>query len=274
VDIEKPGDIVLVVDRTGSMGSDDMDALEDASLTFLEGLSPALHDVALGTLGRSNPSWSCPTRASSNASSGPWVPVGLSNDYDLTDNDPPDNPVDLNASSNLVKGITCLPKSSTGTNLGDPLKAAGDHLVANGRPDVPNAVVFMTDGEANKPYSNGNCNYAKTKAAEVKSAGVIVVTIAYRLQGVDCEGTPATTVLADMASDPATGPATADDGGDGPGGLPGGCENAPEIASENADGDLFFCAPEPGQLSAVFSSASDAIQAMFSDRTILIKPPA
>jgi hypothetical protein len=273
-EIDAPGDIALVVDRTGSMGNADMNALVAASRTFLEGLTPSLHDVALGTLGRSNPNGSCPTRASTNANSGPWVAVGLRNDYDLTDNDPPDNPPDLNVSSDLVRGINCLPKSSTGTNLGDPLKAAGDHLVANGRPDVPNAVVFMTDGEANKPYSNGNCNYAKTKASEVKSAGVIVVTIAYRLQGVDCEGTPATTVLADMASDPQSGPPTADDGGDGPGGLPGGCENAPEIASENADGDLFFCAPSPGQLSAVFSSASASILAEFSDRTILIRPPA
>lgn len=279
VDIKAPGDIALVVDRTGSMGSDDMAALVDASKVFLEGLTPSLHDVALGTLGRSNPSWSCPTRASTSATSGPWVPVGLTNDYDLTDNDPPDNPPNLNTSSTLVKGINCLPKSSTGTNLGDPLKAAGDYLVANGRADVPNGVVFMTDGEANKPNYSGNCNYAKSKASEVKSNGVIVVTIAYRLEGVDCEGTPATQVLADMASDPQSGPATADDGGDGPGGLPGGCDpsvpnGAAAIASENADGDLFFCAPEPGQLSAVFTSASDSILAEFSDRTVLIRPPS
>ncbi|MEE8375763.1 MAG: hypothetical protein V3S26_05540 [Acidimicrobiia bacterium] len=101
-----------------------------------------------------------------------------------------------------------------------------------------------------------------------------VVTIAYRLQGVTCEGVPATTILADMASDPASGTVSSDDGGDGSGGLPGGCATQASIDSENADGDLFFCAPEPGQLSTVFTQASKAILAEFSDRTILVRPPA
>ncbi len=269
-----PGDIALVVDRTGSMRPQDVSALQSASNAFLEGLDTSLHDVALGTLGRSNPSSTCPTRPSTSGSSGPWIPVGLTNDYDLTDNTPPDNPPNLNASSELVQGISCLTTSSTGTNLGDPIEAAGNYLVANGRPEAADGVVFMTDGEANEPFGSGNCNYAETKALGVKSLGVIVVTIAYRLQGVDCEGTPATTVLADMASDPLSGVPTADDGGDGPLGLPGGCATPPSISSENADGDLFFCAPDPGQLAAVFHAASGAILAEFSDRTLLIRPPS
>ena len=111
-------------------------------------------------------------------------------------------------------------------------------------------------------------------SAAAKAADVVVVTIAYRLQGVDCGNDLATRVLADMASDPADGPATADDGGDGPGGLPGGCEDTAAIASENADGDLFFCAPEPGQLSAVFTSALDAILIQFANKTSLVRPPS
>lgn len=131
----------------------------------------------------------------------------------------------------------------------------------------------MTDGEANQPYGSGNCSYAVTQADQVKAMDVVVVTIAYRLQGVDCEGTRATTILADMASDPAAGSSTADDGGDGSGGLPGGCETQASIDSENADGDMFFCAPEPGQLPAVFEKASTAILAELSTRTFLLKPP-
>lgn len=275
-DIDLPGDIVLVVDRTGSMRSQDLTALKAAANSFLEGLDTTLHDVALGTIGRtkSSPPSSCPTQASTSRTSGPWVPIGFTNDYDLTDNDPPDNPPNLNTSSDLVKGINCLSSSSTGTNLGDPMAAAGAYANASGRADVPKGVVFMTDGQANQPYSYGNCSYAVTNAGQVKGSGVAVVTIAYRLQGVDCEGTPATTILADMASDPASGPTTADDGGDGPGGLAGGCLTQTSIDSENADGDLFFCAPEPGQLSAVFTQASKAILAEFSERTILVKPPA
>lgn len=269
-EISTDGDIALVVDRTGSMGAADVAALQAASLSFLEGLDTTKHYVALGTLGRSNPSLTCPTRPSSSDSSGPWIPVGLSNDYDLTDNDPPDSPVDLNSASDIVKGINCLTNSSTGTNIGDPIEAAGDYLVANGRTDVPAGIVFMTDGEANRPTGSGSCDYAALKAESVKANNVAIVTIAYRLQGVDCGGTPATTVLANMASD--SDVTTADDGGDGPGGLPGGCLTAASIASENADGDLFFCAPDAGLLSSVFASASEGILAVFSENTSLIRP--
>jgi hypothetical protein len=279
-EINAPGDIALVLDRTGSMRAEDVTALKGASRAFLEGLSPSQHHVALGTIGRTSGSpGSCPTTPSGSGSSGPWIPVGLSDDYDPTDNDPPDNPPNLNNSSALVRGIDCLSTSSTGTNLGAPMDAAGNYLIANGRPNVPGGVVFMTDGEANEPFASGNCNYALTEASEVKATGIIVVTIAYRLQGVSCEGTAATTILANMASDPESGVPTLDDGGDGSGGLPGGCNpdvpNGPQsITSENADGDLFFCAPEPGLLSQVFRRASSAILAQFAEKTILVKPPA
>jgi hypothetical protein len=274
-EISVPGDIALVLDRTGSMRPQDVTALKGASLAFLEGLSPSSHQVALATIGRTSGSASsCPTQPSTSPNSGPWVPIPLSDDYDLTDNDPPDSPPNLNASSELVRGINCLSTSSTETNLGDSIHAAGFYLVDNGRPDVPDGVVFMTDGEANQPTSSGNpCSYAQTRAQQVKSAGVIVVTIAYRLQGVDCGTALATTVLANMASDPESGVATLDDGGDGPGGIPGGCETAQSVNGENADSDLFFCAPDPGLLSSVFSKASAAILAQFSERTILVKPP-
>ena len=266
-EISVPGDIALVLDRTGSMQPGDVTALKNASRAFLEGLSPSRHHVALGTIGRTSGSpGACPTTPSGNPNSGPWVPIGLTDDYDLTDNDPPDSPPSLNMSSDLVRGIECLSTSSTGTNLGDSIFAAGDYLVDNGRPDVPAGVVFMTDGEANEPFGSGNCDHAEQRAQSVKGSGVIVVTIAYRLQNVDCEGTPATTVLATMASDPESGVPTADDHG--------GCVSAASVTAENSDGDLFFCAPDPGLLSSVFSQASSAILAQFAERTILVKPPA
>jgi len=201
---------------------------------------------------------------------------GVAAFYDLTDNDPPDSPPSLNLSSDIVRAINCLSTSSTGTNLGDPMAAAGAYLVANGRPDVPNGIVFMTDGEANQPYGSNsvNCDYAKTKATQVKQSGVVVVTIAYRLQGVNCGSDLATAVLADMASDPQNASPTSDDGGDGPGGLPGGCNTAASIDSENADGDHFLCAPDPSQLSEIFIAASKTILAEFSVRTVLIRPPS
>lgn len=274
VETATEADLALVVDRTGSMRPQDIDALKTAAQIFYELLSPADHDVALGTIGRSeSTSSSCPTSPSSDENSGPWIPVGLRNDYDLSDNDPPDTPPSLNSASRLVSGITCLSSSSTGTNLGDPIWAAGDHLLTYGRLDVAKGIVFMTDGKATKPDSSTACAYAKSQAQLVENQDISIVTIAYRLQGVNCGGEPATTVLAAMASDPPNGPATADDGGDGPGGLPGGCTTASSIASENADGDNFLCAPDETELATVFVSATTTILADLDDKTHLIKLP-
>ena len=274
VAVTAEADIALVVDRTGSMRSQDIVALKIAAQVFYELLHPSVHDVALGTIGRSQSTTSaCPTAPSSNQNSGPWIPVSLRNDYDLTDSDPPDSPPALNAASRLVSGMSCLGSSSTGTNLGDPIWAAGDHLLTFGRPGVANGIVFMTDGQATKPISSTACAYAKSQAQLVEDQDIAIVTIAYRLQGVDCNGEPATTVLAAMASDPLNGPATTDDGGDGAGGLPGGCNTTASIASENADGDNFLCAPDETQLSAVFLSATNALLSDLDDHTHLIKLP-
>lgn len=259
-EIDVPGDIVMVLDRTGSMRPEDLTALDAAARVFLQGLNPGVHEVGLGTIGRSDPIPICPSQPSPNENVGPWIPVGLDDDFQ-------------SPTSDIVRAIDCLSSSSTGTNLGDPMAAAGAHLASSGRAEAPNGVVFMTDGEANRGTGNP-CLHAKNQATQVKAAGTVVVTIAYRLQGVNCGIEPATTVLADMASDPQNGPVTADDGGDGAGGLPGGCESAAAIASENADGDHFLCTPEPGQLAAIFAEAASTILAEFSDRTILVRPPS
>jgi hypothetical protein len=270
-----PAEIALVVDRTGSMSPGDRAAAIAASEVFLEGLAPSLHDVALGTIGRSESgSPSCPTEPSDDKNSGPWIPVSLRNDYDITDNSPPDNPPDLNSASQLVEGIACLDRSSTRTNLGDPVAAAGSHLLNFGRPDVPNGIVFMTDGAANEPSGSSSCAYAKAQAQLVEQADITIITIAFRLQGVSCGSELATAVLADMASDPLIGPASADDGGDGPGGLPGGCSSPASVAGENTDGDHFLCAPNAGQLTEVFIAASTALTSDLGDRTRLVRLPS
>lgn len=270
-----PADIVLLVDRTGSMRPQDMAALKAASEAFLEGLTPTLHHVALGTLGRSKnaPSPGCPTEPSSSKTMGPWIPVGLRADYDLTDNYPPDSPPNLNPVSQLVAGIGCLPQSSTGTNLADPIAAARAYLLANGRPGVAKGIVFLTDGEANESLAGAPCPQAKIEAQVTEDAGISIVAIAYRLQGVSCGSEPATTTLATMATNPGGGVVTADDGGDGPGGTPGGCLDAASAALENADGDHLFCSPDAADLLAVFDAASQALLNDLDTHTKLVRIP-
>jgi hypothetical protein len=274
-----PIDFAMVADRTGSM-SGYYDELGAGMQELLKALDPAYHSVALGTISMSSttaPS-SCPTRANPSVqsgghwvSSGTWMPVGFSSDYQVT---PATSPPTLNVNSALVKGVNCIAggdSSGTGTWLAAPLKAAADYLVANGRATANKAMIFETDGEPNEsnvtdvPYgsSNGNtaCTNAQTQATNAKSAGILVVTIAFRLVGTRCDGSTSgssptvTSVLASMASPEAPGVPSADDGG----GLGAGCNTAAKVSAENTDGDYFFCTsgtPSATDLQAIYRTAA------------------
>lgn len=269
-----PIDMVVVGDRTGSMGTA-ITSLEDAMKGLLEYLTPSQHRVALGTIGRSSstaPS-SCPSQPSTSGSSGPWIPVGFSSTYDNTDVDPPSSPPVLSPTDPLARAVDCIgdASSSTGTYLAAPMRAARELLQgATARPaPVRKAIIFMTDGEPNEstnpgggyPYSsNGTtaCNNAVNEASSAKSAGILVVTIAFRLEGVRCNGSGSALVterLATMASPRPDGTASKDDGG----GAGGGCDTTAEVNGENADGDFFFCTPTPSALAPIFQTAAAAI---------------
>ncbi len=288
-----PLDLVVVGDRTGSMGSG-ITALRDAVMGMLTILDPNTQQVALGTIGESaSPANgngnvappNCLSKPASAKASGLWVPVGFSKNYLNAD-------TSVNTTTSpLGMAARCLgdANSGTGTYLAAPFRTARDvikqscqpsYCDVNGLPPragVKKAIIFMTDGEPNEqsppgnglPWSsNGNtaCNNVKAEATAAKAEGTIVATIAFRLDGVECSsnGQKVTEVLAGMASDaPATakvpGPSL-DDGGDGPGGFPGGCQDAGHAAtSENSDGDYFFCTPSTDELKSLFKVAVSQI---------------
>ena len=142
-----PVDTVMIIDRTGSMSSSDLTAAKDASKAILEYFKPSLQHVGFGVLGPSSTTSTCSGSYSgglgiATGSGGTWLPIGLTDDYQNSDGS-------LATNSTIVKTINCLNTSSVGTNLGDPIKAATDHLVANGRPDVLWGIIFFTDGAAN-----------------------------------------------------------------------------------------------------------------------------
>lgn len=171
------------------------------------------------------------------------------------------------------------------------MRAARELLTGTGQPalcappsvprpsPVKKAVMFMTDGEPNEsanpgdayPFSaNGTiaCNNAVAEAATAKGNGILVVTIAFRLEDVRCDGstTPlVTTKLAEMASPKADGTATLDDGG----GAGGGCNTPAKVSGENADGDNFFCTPSASELEPIFRTAAGQI----TGSTRLVKLP-
>ena len=77
-----------------------------------------------------------------------------------------------------VNGVV---KTNAGhTNLGDPLDAAREMLQTQGRSDVPDIIIFMTDGEANQPDGLQPCSYLNNKAAIAKAAGADVEPQEYR----------------------------------------------------------------------------------------------
>jgi len=133
-----PVDVVEILDRTGSMSSSELANAKDGARALLEYFEPSLQRVGLGVLGPST-SWSNPC---SSSEPGVWLPVNLSNDYQNSDGT-------LKTSSRLVSTINCLTTSSVGTDLGDPLEAAIEELVTNGRPGEKWGIILLTDGAAN-----------------------------------------------------------------------------------------------------------------------------
>jgi len=156
----QPVDVVEILDRTYSMmmPSSKLANAKAGGEALLEYFQPSLQRVGLAVLPPSA-SWAnpCPPSLSSNV----WLPVNLSNDYQL-----PGGALD-HTNSRLVKTIDCLTSVYSGgyeTNLGEPMKAAADELVANGRPDMTWGIILLSDGAANimPAYDTGylNCTTA------------------------------------------------------------------------------------------------------------------
>jgi Putative Flp pilus-assembly TadE/G-like/von Willebrand factor type A domain len=262
-----PLDVVMVLDRTGSMTNADVQNLKDGAMTVLDAYDANQQWVGFVSLpyGQSNNKCNVagtqnyPTNGQNPATT--WEGAPIQGGYDLST---PGGPHDPN--SPLAKAINCMTQGNTPTvnvagmnptnqashgqtNLGDPLDAAQYMLAHEGRAGVPKVVIFETDGQANQPWliNQGPCNYLNQQATQAKNAGVTIYTIAYGLDNppVKCNdpGGPffnmyATQNLAAAATN------SIDD-------LPGGC-----AATENKDNDNYFCTPGSSDLDPVFRSVA------------------
>jgi hypothetical protein len=261
-----PIDVVMVLDRTGSMTPSDVANVKNAALSVLDFYEPATQWIGMVSLPYGQPSNKCvaygdhrtasqgnpsppPTfQLYPNSSASTWQAAALSQGYKRADGS-------INTSDPLVQQINCLqraadyvwaksdgqPVNGTGshTNLGDPLDAAREMLATQGRADVPDVIIFMRQP----------CTYFNNKATIAKNAGQTIFTIAYGLDSppVRCatgdgtfSGRFATTNLASAAT------TSSDD-------LPGGCG-----ANENKDGDWYFCTPGTSDLEPVFRQVAAA----------------
>lgn len=209
-------DVVAVIDHTGSMSEPDLQNAKDGAKELYRTFDAQTHNVALAVTPPVHPDDLCDTIDTWNDDQ-TWLPVGLNDTYQTSPNQ-------IDGYSTLVSTTACLDRA-TGkgdvpgphTNLGEPMKAAMDELLNNGRPDAVKGIVFLSDGAANivdqasadAVGALGPCDYAMKMADLAKSNGIEVYTIAY---GADdkCDqddlaspwyNKPATELLEAMASD-------------------------------------------------------------------------
>jgi len=188
-------DIMLVLDRTGSMCQDsngnndpactDLNNARNGMKTFLGYFDSKSDWVGLSVLPPApNLSGRCGTSSDTyyNSTSSKYVIVPLSSDYKTSAGA-------LNTSSNLVSTINCV-QGGGRTSYANAIEAAQAELDAHGRADAQDVIVFLSDGAANtgptyystsSPYRTKPCHQGVTSAGYSKAAGAIVYSIGYAL---------------------------------------------------------------------------------------------
>lgn len=252
----KPLDIMIVLDRTGSMcqfsngtsdpACTDLRNAREGVKTFLRLMNPQFHRVGFAVLPPSTGTTrnaqcsppSTPAQSNYDSATASYLMVPLSNDFASP-------PGTLNMGSTLVDRVECQQVGGGRTGYAGALDAARAQLQTNGRPGVQKAIIFLSDGAANygglgEPvaYRNQPCQAGVDAAGRAKAQGVTVYGIGYDLDGVN--------------------------------GVYERCQtrsNALEVPNMNAlqamqrissSADTFYNKPDPGQLNTIFTRiASD-----------------
>ncbi len=238
----KPLDIMLLLDRTGSMCAPDCTALNDAKdamKTFLGFMDPSLDHVGLAVLPPAPAGGDICKAGPYKTPTDPYVIVPLSSDYSV-------NGV-LNPSSALVQTIGCITGSGT-TSYANALEAAQAELVNDGRPDTQKVIVFMSDGAANtgptsypnaSPYRSTPCHQGITSAAAIKGANTLVYSIGY---GVDVNAQAKTCQSYDGSPESPT-------------------IDAKDALTDIASSGNYYSTPDSSQLASIYSAiAIDLLQ--------------
>jgi len=191
----RPLDIMLVLDRTGSMcqfsdGSSDPACtdLQNARaglLEFIQYMDPTIHKIGFAVFPpRTSSGSACSTPASSNynSTSSVYTVVQLSTNYKVGSS--------LNESSQLVSTIRCQ-RGGGSTAYANAIERAQAELQSSrGRPYAQDVIVFFSDGAANtgptyystsSPYRRQPCQQGVNSAGVIKATGTIVYTIGYDL---------------------------------------------------------------------------------------------
>jgi Flp pilus assembly protein TadG len=196
----KPLDIMLVLDRTGSMcqfsnGSNDpactdLKNARDGMKTFLGLMNPTFHHVGLTVL---PPATNVAQRCSAvpngnnynyNLPNAAYTVVPLSSDYASA-------PGQLIDTSNLVSTINCI-KGGGRTAYAKAIDEAQAELDRNGRPSAHKVIVLLSDGAANtgdttlpnsSPYKATPCHQGINSSIAAQDKMSTVYAIGYDLNG-------------------------------------------------------------------------------------------
>jgi Flp pilus assembly protein TadG len=254
----KPLDIMVVLDRTGSMCDvggpngtcrDEQNAI-DGMKTFLGYMDPALDEVGLAVFPPAAnksaicaqptantkrygydafwPEWETPPRGES---PGTYLMQSPVFDYLVKSN----GGWVLNGNSQLIQRMDQCIKPAGTTSYSNAIIEAQNELDIHGRGNVQDVIIFLSDGAANttprylppylEPWRGKPCQAGIHAAEQAKSGGTIVYTIGYDVDadtnGGQCgnEGLMASTALKEMASEP----------------------------------DNYYVKPDPGQLNTIFT---------------------
>lgn len=245
----KPLDIMLVLDRTGSMCIDskgnndpactDLNNAREGIKTFLGFLEPATQWVGLAMLPPApTKSDRCTTPSYSDTaykSTLAYTAVSLSKDYAKAGK--------LVTSSDLVSTLNCV-KGGGYTAYANALEEAQKELETNGRPGVKKVIIFLSDGGANMGpsdyppsslYRKQPCHQGVTSAAAIKSKGTVIYSIGYDLDALDGGASECKSM---SYSGPAESPPI----------------DASQAIKDIASPGGFYNQPTPGELKTIFTN--------------------
>jgi hypothetical protein len=234
-----PLDIVIALDRSGSMGGSKMQSARDGINAFLSSMDPAVDSIGLVVFPPASSGGACQAGSQANYDvvSNPYLVVPLSTDYGTVTG----NTLVPNPSSALVSTVACVAPGGS-TAYANAIEAAQSELTANGRPGVQKVIVLLSDGAANtgpgylpatSSYRSQPCNQAINSAGTSKALGTLVYSIAYDISGA---GTEACRNDSGALESPAI--------------------NATGALQSIASPGNYFAQPQPTQLTSIFLAIS------------------